>query len=47
MIYAFKRGRAGFFTVMAVSVVLAVLVWLRDRNYPIFVPIIATTLKLA
>ena len=47
MIYAFKRGRAGFFTVMAVSVVLAVLVWLRDRNYPIFVPIIATTLMLA
>lgn len=47
MIYAFKRGRAGFCTVLGISVVLAVLVWLRDRNYPIFVPIIATTLMLA
>lgn len=47
MIYAFKRGRVGFCAVMGVSVVLTVLIWLRDRNYPIFVPIIATTLMLA
>lgn len=47
MIYAFKRGRVGFVTIMGISVVLAVLVWLRDRNYPIFVPVIATTLMLA
>lgn len=47
MIYAFKRGRAGFCVVMGISVVLAVLIWLRDRNYPVFVPIIATTLMLA
>jgi len=47
MIYAFKRGRAGFCIVMGISAVLAVLIWLRDRNYPLFVPVIATTLMLA
>lgn len=47
MIYAFKRGRLGFCVVTGCSLVLAVLIWLRDRNYPVFVPIIATALMLA
>ena len=47
MIYAFKRGRAGFCVVMGISVMLTVLIWLRDRNHPVFVPIIATVLMLA
>jgi len=47
MIYAFKRGRAGFGIVMGISVVLAVLIWIRDRNYPVFVPMIASVLMLA
>ena len=47
MIYAFKRGRVGFCVVMGISVVLAVLIWLRDRNYPVYVPLIASTLMLA
>lgn len=47
MIYAFKRGRIGFGVVMGISVVIAVLIWLRDRNYPVLVPIIATVLTLA
>ena len=47
MIYAFKRGRAGFAVVMGISVVISVLIWIRDKNYPIFVPAIATVLMLA
>lgn len=47
MIYAFKRGRIGFCIVMGLSLVLAVLIWQRDQNYPVFVPVIATTLMLA
>ena len=47
MIYGFKRGRAGFAVVMGISVVISVLIWIRDRNYPIFVPAIATVLMLA
>ena len=47
MIYAFKRGRLGFCVVTGCSLVLAVLIWLRDRNYPVFVPITATALMLA
>lgn len=47
MIYAFKRGRAGFCIVMGISVLISVLIWIRDRNYPVFVPMIATVLMLA
>lgn len=47
MIYAFKRGRAGFGIIMVTSIILTMLIWLRDRNYPVFVPIIATALMLA
>lgn len=47
MIYAFKRGRAGFCVVMGISVLISVLIWIRDRNYPVFVPMIATALMLA
>lgn len=47
MIYAFKRGRAGFCIVMGISVLISVLIWIRDRNYPVFVPMIATALMLA
>lgn len=47
MIYGFKRGRIGFCSVTGLSVILAVLIWQRDRNYPVFVPIIATILMLA
>lgn len=47
MIYAFKRGRAGFCFVMGLSLVIVVLIWLRDQHNPVFVPIIATVLMLA
>lgn len=47
MIYAFKRGRIGFSVVMGISILLSVLIWFRDQNYPIYVPIIASTLMLA
>lgn len=47
MIYGFKRGRMGFCAVMGISVLLAILIWLRDQQYPVFVPIIAAMLTLA
>lgn len=47
MIYAFKRGRIGFSVVMGISILLSVLIWFRDQNYPVYVPIIASTLMLA
>lgn len=47
MIYAFKSARRGAAGVLCLSVVLSVLIWQRDKGYPLFVPIIATTLMLA
>lgn len=47
MIHGFKRGRIGFCVIMALSVVITILIWLRDQNYPVFVPMIASALMLA
>ena len=47
MIHAFKRGKIGAAVVLALSLVVAVLIWLRDQSYPVFVPILATVLTLA
>lgn len=47
MIHGFKRGRISFCVVMALSVVITILIWMRDQNYPVFVPIIASALMLA
>ena len=33
--------------VAQVNLPVAVLIWLRDRNYPVFVPVIASALTLA
>lgn len=46
MIQAFKRSRIAFAAVMLISVAIAILLWFRDRDYPIFVPIIASVLML-
>lgn len=46
MIYAFQSARRACAAVQGLSVVLAVLIWYRDRAYPVFVPIIATVLML-
>lgn len=46
MIQAFKRSRTGFFTVMGISVLIAVVIWFRDKDYPFFVPLIASCLML-
>lgn len=47
MIYAFKRGKIAFGTILGLSLVITVLIWQRDRNYPVIVPVIATVLMLA
>ena len=47
MIHAFKRGKIASLVVLAIAAAVAVLIWLRDRNYPVFVPVIASALTLA
>lgn len=46
MIYAFKRSKIASVVVMAVSVAIAIIIWFRDRDQHIIVPIIASTLML-
>ena len=47
MIQAFRKSRIGFYGVLLISAAIAAVVWIRDRNYPIFVPVIASVLTLA
>ena len=47
MIHAFKRGKIGSGIIMLLTLVIAVLIWVRDRNYPLVVPVIATALTVA
>ena len=46
MIRAFRRSRIACGAIMAVSVVIAVAIWFRDRAYPVFIPMIASVLML-
>jgi len=46
MIHAFKRSRIGFYTVIGISMLIAVVIWFRDKDYPFFVPLIASFLML-
>ena len=46
MIRAFRRSRIACGAIMAVSVVIAVAIWFRDRAYPVFIPVIASVLML-
>ena len=38
MIRAFQRSRMVCGAIMAISAVIAVAIWFRDRAYPVFVP---------
>lgn len=44
MIRAYKRSKIGYWSVIALSAVIVVLLWQRDQAYPVFVPIIASAL---
>lgn len=46
MIRAFRRSRIVCGAILAVSVVIAIAIWFRDRAYPVFIPIIASVLML-
>lgn len=46
MIRAFKRSRLASGAVMVISAVIAVAIWFRDRDYPVYIPIIASSLML-
>lgn len=47
MIRGFWQSRLAYWAVLALSGLIAVLIWVRDRSYPIFVPILASALMLA
>lgn len=47
MAQAFRRSRIASAVVVILSAVIAVLIWIRDREHPIIVPIIASVLMLA
>ena len=47
MAQAFRRSRTAAAMIMVLSVILSVVIWVRDRNYPIVVPIVASVLMLA
>lgn len=46
MIRAFRKSRLTTVGIFAASVVLAVLVWVRDRGLPVYIPLIASVLML-
>ena len=46
MSQAFKRSKIASAVVMILSVVIAVVIWFRDRDHHVIVPIIASTLML-
>lgn len=46
MAKGFRQSRLAFWGVMGLGVLLSVLLWIRDRNYPVYIPIIASALAL-
>lgn len=46
MIQAFQKSKIGFYMVIGISVLIAVVIWFRDKDYPFFVPLIASCLML-
>ena len=46
MAKGFRKSKLAFWGIMCLGVLLSVLLWIRDRNYPVYIPIIASTLSL-
>ena len=46
MVRAFRQSRLTAVGVFAASAVLAVLVWIRDRELPFYIPLVASVLLL-
>lgn len=46
MLMAFKRSRIGAGMILVVSVVIVVLIWIRDQGRPVYIPVIASLLML-
>ena len=46
MAKGFRQSRLAFWGVMVLGILLSVLLWIRDRNYPIYIPLIASVLSL-
>ncbi len=47
MIQGFKRSRIASTALMAFSIFISVVIWFRDKDYPVFIPLIASTLMIA
>ncbi len=46
MIQGFKRSKTASAALMAFSIVISVVIWFRDRDYPFFIPLIASVLMI-
>lgn len=46
MIQGFRRSRIASTALMTFSIFIAVIIWLRDRDYPFFIPLIASVLMI-
>ncbi len=46
MIQGFKRSRIASAALMAFSIIISVVIWFRDKDYPFFIPLIASTLMI-
>ena len=46
MAKGFRQSKLAFWGIICLGVLLSVLLWIRDRNYPVYIPIIASTLAL-
>lgn len=46
MAKGFRQSKFAFWGVIGLGVLLSVLLWIRDRDYPLYIPIIASILAL-
>lgn len=47
MIRGFRRSRIAWIGTLVLAAAIAVAIWIRDRGYPLYIPIVATLLMLA
>ena len=45
MAKGFRKSKLAFWGIMCLGVLLSVLLWIRDRNYPVYIPIIALRIR--
>ncbi len=46
MAKGFRQSKLAFWGIIGLGILLSVLLWIRDRNYPLYIPVIASALAL-